>query len=266
MAAFDDSGDRSSPPTPRLNLANAHFVTGRVAFGGDLSPLFGVAKRQLQEMADAGITHIADLRQEWSDEPLVGVWQPRMRYLHHPVRDAGQVIPGHWFTELNNWVSRALEDPAAKVLVHCHMGVNRAPSAAFALLLAQGWTVKEALTALRAARPVAVIDYASDALAWHLERQEAGPRERGTARRALTVWRQANRLDPGQVIRKIRSQEPGGSTWLLVIDAKTIDELAAIYTGATRAVWLPVDTEPHQLAQLDEVLLWCADPRAGSPG
>lgn len=263
---MDASGEMRSAPELTLSIANAHFVTPRLAFGGDLSPKFGLAKRQLQELAEAGITHIADLRHEWTDEPLVAVWQPKIRYLHHQVQDAGQRIPGAWFTELHDWVSRAWEDPGAKVLVHCHMGVNRAPSAAFGLLLAQGWSVKDALTALRTAREVAVIDYAQDALAWHLDRQGAAPRERGTARRSLTMWRQANRIDPEQVIRTIRSREHGGSTWLLVIDATTTDELAALHTGATCAVWLPVDAEPHDLAQLDEVLIWCADPEAGSPG
>lgn len=263
--ALDRSGD--SPVLPRLATANADFVTPRLAVGGDLSPVFTLARRQLDELVEAGITHIADLRDEWSDEDLVAAWHPEVRYRHHRVMDAGQVIPARWFEELRAWVDDALADPDAKVLVHCHMGVNRAPSAVFGLLLAQGWPVRRALSAIRQVRPVAVIDYAQDALAWHLERTDADARQRGAARRALTMWRRANDIDREQVIRRIRSQEHDGNSWLLLLDREITDEVAEVLAGRAQVIRLPVDDEPEALAQRDEALLWCADTeRSGLVG
>ena len=137
------------PPTPwvEFSLANASFVTERLAVGGDLSPNFGLAKRQLDELVAAGITHIADLREEWSDETLVKTWEPQLKYLHHRVADAGQEIGGAWFDALADWVDAALAEPGSKVLVHCHMGVNRAPSAVLALMLNRGIGLRPALDA-----------------------------------------------------------------------------------------------------------------------
>ena len=255
MEREDAGGDR--PGWTRLVVANAQFVAPRLAVGGDLSPRFSLARRQLTDLVDAGVTHIVDLRQEWSDEHLVAAWHPDLHYFHHRVDDAGQVIGAQWFEELHDWVRQAWREPGARVLVHCHMGVNRAPSAVFGLLLADGWAVRDALTAIRAARPDAVIDYAQDALDWHLARTAAGPRERGSARRALALWRRANHLDPEQVIRRIRSQESGGSSWLIVIDRTTTEAIAELLTGEPLAIWMAVDQEPDELSQLDEVLIWC---------
>ena len=61
---------------------------------------------------------------------------------------------------------QSLADPDRTVMVHCHMGVNRGPSMAFAAMIATGWDPVEALTAIRAARPVAVVLYAEDAVRW----------------------------------------------------------------------------------------------------
>lgn len=245
---------------PRFGDANAQFVTERLAVGGDLAPEFSLARKQLQDLVDAGITHIADLRDEWSDEALVKGWAPAISYLNHRVEDAGQAIGREWFEELNSWVSRALAKPGTKVLVHCHMGVNRAPSAVFALLLAQGWTVRDALTAIRAARPVAVIDYADDALEWHLDRTGASNRARAGAHRSLRLWREANHLDMSQVIREIRGAEGSGSIWAITLDLDSAAALADLTeTTENPTVGLGIEAEPPELAIRDEVVLAGAD-------
>lgn len=247
----------SSRPLPALSLANAQFVTDRIAVGGDLAPQFSIARRQLQELVDAGITHIADLRDEWSDARVVGFWAPQLGYLYHPVEDAGQRIPGEWFEELNTWVDQALQDPDAKVLVHCHMGVNRGPSAAFAVLLGQGMSVREALTAIRGNRAVAVIDYADDALDWYLERTAADRYARAGARRSLSLWRKANEIDKLDVIRQIRATEGGGSSWCVTLGHDGMTELAALVEESPNpTIGVGIDAEPEQLSIRDEVLLW----------
>ncbi|MGC3954724.1 MAG: dual specificity protein phosphatase family protein [Propionicimonas sp.] len=252
---------------PSLEVANAQFVTPQLAVGGDLAPEFATARRQLQDLLDAGITHIADLRDEWSDADLVGYWAPDVEYLYHPVQDAGQRIPADWFEQLNDWVSQALADPAAKVLVHCHMGVNRAPSAAFALLLAQGLKVREALTAIRGHRPVAVIDYADDALDWYLERSGAEGPARAGARRSLTLWRKANQLDKFSVIRQIRASESGGSSWCVTLSHRGVAALAELVADSPNpTIGVSIDREPAELAIRDEVVLWDDGPDGGVVG
>ncbi len=264
MAAASRPAAGDTPALPVLSLANANFVTDRLAVGGDLSPNFARARRQLDELVSAGITHIVDLREEWSDETLVATWAPQVRYLQHRVADAGQRIGPEWFTELSSWVSEALEDPAAKVLVHCHMGVNRAPSAMLALLLAQGRGLRPSLDLIRRARPVAVIDYAGSALEWHLARTGADARARRNARRTLARWRTANHLDVVQVIRAIRSTEQPGNRWLVRLGPQDPDALAAVLAEAGDvAVGLSMDLDPDELSQLDEVLLLTADGLVG---
>lgn len=249
-------GDAAEAPRlPVLGVANADFVTDRLAVGGDLSPNFVRARAQLDELLEAGITHIVDLREEWSDEGLVSTWAPQVHYLQHRVADAGQKIGREWFAGLVEWVDGALSDESAKVLVHCHMGVNRAPSAMLAVLLARGMGLRPALDAIRAARPVAVIDYADSALDWYLSSTDADARQRRNARRTLARWRTSNHLDVYQVIRTIRDTEHPGNRWLVHLGPADPDALAAVMgeTGDV-AVGLSMDTSPEELSQLDEVL------------
>jgi len=241
---------------PELVSANAVFVTERLALGGDLSPNFRVAKQQLDELVEAGITHVADLRSEWSDEVLVRGWAPHITYLHHRVEDAGQLIDPKWFEELVTWVREALEaDPSAKVLVHCHMGVNRAPSAVLAVLMDHGVSLREALDRIRSARPVAVIDYAGSVLSWYLTRTGADTRTRNNLRRALVRWRQSHDIDVEDVIRSIRSQETPNSRWAVRLGPQDPETLGHVLADSGEvAVGLTIDYEPEELGQLDEVL------------
>jgi dual specificity phosphatase 3 len=266
-----DDGDVVDPvpgqqtgPRDGLVVANAAFVSDRLAVGGDLSPNFRLARRQLDELVAAGITHIVDLREEWSDETLVKTWAPQVHYLHHRVADAGQVIGGPWFEELAGWVDEALTEPGTKVLVHCHMGVNRAPSAVLALLLHRGMAVRPALEAIRTARPVAVIDYARSALDWQLDRTAADVRTRRNARRTLDRWRKATHLDAGAVIRAIRDTEHPGNRWFVRLGPADPDALADVLEAdGNVAVALAVDLNPEALGQLDEVLLLTGEGLVG---
>ncbi|WP_156391567.1 MULTISPECIES: hypothetical protein [unclassified Nocardioides] len=87
------------------------------------------------------------------------------------------------------------------------MGINRGPSAGYAVLLGLGWDPVEALAAIRAARPTANIWYAEDALAWHFERTGATRAERATVLARVAQWRAENPLDVVRIIRSIRLQE-----------------------------------------------------------
>ncbi|TQL60932.1 protein-tyrosine phosphatase family protein [Oryzihumus leptocrescens] len=193
------------------NPANISFVTDRLAVGGDLDWREAVARTQLEELVGLGVSHIVDVRVEWSDEEFVAVHAPQVRYLHHGMDDDGQRVAAAWFDTGVGWALDALEgDPAHVVLTHCHMGINRGPSLGFAVLLAQGWDPVEALDAIRAARPIAYIDYARDALRWHHARAGHGRRELTRDLKRLADWRESNNLDVVSVIRGIRQSENAG--------------------------------------------------------
>jgi protein-tyrosine phosphatase len=185
---------------PAARSANLHFVTPRLAVGGDIEP-----RRSIDQLADIhrlGVTHLIDCRVEWSDEVLFARHLPDVAYLHHGMDDAGQAVPVEWFDEAIDWVDAA--GPDAVVLTHCHMGINRGPSLGFAVLLHEGWDPIDALASIRRARPIANIWYAEDALRWHHRRSRTDPH--GDLRR-MADWRSTNPLDVLRIIRTARDQE-----------------------------------------------------------
>jgi dual specificity phosphatase 3 len=152
-------------------VASATFITPELLIGGDLEVFDpDLATSQVQELVTVGVTDIVDLRLEWNDAAWVAEQMPYLRYVHLRVDDAGQRMPDAWFDTGTDLILNRLQDPQARVLVHCHMGVNRGPSMGLAVLLAQAWDPLEALDAIRTARPVAYIGYAEDALDWWLRR------------------------------------------------------------------------------------------------
>lgn len=192
-----------TPDLPRLERANAHFVTPQLAVGGDLDSSALIALQQLDELVEAGVTHIVDVRIEASDADLVADRWPHVRYLHHGINDMGQRVPAAWFDETAGFALDAIADGGV-VLTHCHMGINRGPSLGYAVLLGLGWDPVEALAAIREARPIAYVDYAEDALAWHHGR--LGSR-RSALRRDLARlrrWRAGHDDAVGEVLRLTR--------------------------------------------------------------
>jgi predicted protein tyrosine phosphatase len=189
------------------DFANLHFVTPQLAVGGDLSSFDdALAAQQFQEIVELGITHIVDVRLEWSDLDTFAERAPDIGYLHHGMDDAGQTVPAAWFEEAVSWIEAAYaENPDAVVLTHCHMGINRGPSLGFAVLLAQGWDPVEAIAAIRAARPQANVWYAADALDWYHGRIGADAQTAAAQHAALAAWRDENSLDVVRVIREQRA-------------------------------------------------------------
>ncbi len=199
------------PGSPRFRSVDAQFVTPQLAIGADLdTENVRRALGQLDELVRSGITHVVDVRIEWNDSQFLTEHAPQLRYFHHGVDDAGQRIPGTWFERLVSWSIPALSQTESKLYVHCHMGVNRGPSAAFAILLAQGWDPISALDAIRGARPTAYVAYAENALTWY-QRRERIPKTRAREQRdALAQWRRGNALDLEGVIRAVRRREAAG--------------------------------------------------------
>lgn len=175
--------------------------------GGDLHPEETQAHQDLAGIRSAGVTHILDLRVEWSDEAFVAEHAPELVYVHLGVDDAGQRLPDEWFETGIDLAHQVRTTPGAALLAHCHMGINRGPSMAFALLLDDGWDPVEALTTIRTARPIAGVAYAADALDHHHRRTGANAHARRADLGRVTTWFRDNHLDTSRIIRGIRAAE-----------------------------------------------------------
>jgi protein-tyrosine phosphatase len=172
---------------------------------GDLNPKRELALIQLNEWVKAGITYIIDVRGEWSDEMLVKAEAPQIHYHYLGTHDDGVAQDEAWFRAGIQAMEAAFLNPNPKLLVHCHMGINRGPSMAFAMMLADGWSPIEALDAIRVARPIAGIIYAEDALrSAHKSRQLTSEQE-STEVSEVQSWFESNSIDIDTIIRQIRS-------------------------------------------------------------
>ena len=128
------------------------LITDRLHLCGDLPhPQWELqaATEQLTQWVDAGITHIVDVRGEATDEKWVGLIQPDITYIHLGTHDNGGAQDITWFDQGVRTIVKALEEADAQVVVHCHMGINRAPSMLLAALLELGYGIQPALNAIR---------------------------------------------------------------------------------------------------------------------
>lgn len=150
--------------------ANISWITDNLATGGDLSydPL--VAAEQAQDIIDQEVQLIIDVRAESNDE---GFWDDcGITYLHLPTDDRqGHHIAAELFEKAVVEARHCL-DAGEKVLIHCHMGINRGPSVAYAVLLDLDYDPIKAFDLIRAKRDCAAIYYAVDALEAEVERRD----------------------------------------------------------------------------------------------
>jgi hypothetical protein len=183
------------PPITRL--------TDTLWTGGDL-PDDETLPAVLEGWRSVGIGVIIDCRVEWTDEDFVAEYAPEIRYVHHGIDDIGQHVAPGWFDQLVAAAAPRPEDPADGVLVHCHMGINRGPSGAYALLLAAGHDPVGAIELIRTRRPIAGVSYAEDALAWWHDHSAASGETRRAQRAALARWRRENGM---ATIRRLRGDD-----------------------------------------------------------
>jgi len=134
-----------------------NFITNRVATGG-----FIISQDCLKELRSHGITHIINCCQEFDDSEHFDdqLWFP---YLHVGVDDDGQSKSVKWFKQIIEFGLTALSLPKNKIYCHCAMGINRGPSATYAILRAQGLTKEQAELQLRVKRPDVELGYIWDA-------------------------------------------------------------------------------------------------------
>jgi 8-oxo-dGTP diphosphatase len=113
-----------------------------------------------------GITAVIDCRPHGKADRAYARAHSPLGYLLNPQPDAGQQMPDRWFVDGVDFALHAMRDPAAQVLVHCELGINRGPSLALAVLLALGMTPERARRAIVSARPIAWVAYADHAAKW----------------------------------------------------------------------------------------------------
>lgn len=200
--------DLPTPPPSDLGPAGWHrhpcVVTPGLILTGDLPENLQRAEEQLATWVALGVTHIIDVREEACDQSLVAVHQPQVQYHWLGAHDNGGRQDDTWFDAGVKAALAAHAEPDATVLVHCHMGINRGPSMGFAILCALGWDPIVALDAIRAARPIAAVLYAEDAIDWWLRSQNATPQQLVAGRQAIRQWLDDDDLDVGWVISRVR--------------------------------------------------------------
>lgn len=211
-----DDGDMtqtSTTPTGGADVGepvgNIDQLTDRLWVGGDLPEETDRARVTIRWWHDLGIRVIIDTRFEWSDENLVRKFAPDIAYVHVGQDDRGQRIPGDWFDAVVG-AARAGFDADGAILAHCHMGINRGPSAAYAVLLDLGWDPVDAIDHIRSTRPIAAVGYAEDALRWWHDVGNIAEHRRRDDRRRVKQWRREHPHDTVRIIGRIRQDE---ATW-----------------------------------------------------
>lgn len=197
----------NSPSDPAAWWRRTCWVADtRIALSGDL-PAGPAAPAHLAGWVADGVTQIIDVRSEWDDQSLVAALQPQLNYCWAGADDDGGAQPDEWFNSGVDAALAALADPEAGLMVHCHMGVNRGPSMGFAIMLATGWMPVDALKAIVAARPIAAVLYAENALSWWHRRNNVPEALAMSQRNAVRAWLAHKQVDVSWVISRIRLAE-----------------------------------------------------------
>ena len=177
------------------SLTNSTWLEGSGGVGSNSSGGATAA-----ELAGA---ELIDCRGEWTDEDFVAVNAPELDYRYVGTDDDGRGQDDEWFEAgVTHFEDLALR--GGRVVVHCHMGINRGPSMAFAILLSQGWGITEALDAIASARPIVGLIYADDAVRWWGRRNGWTRAQIADGVAEVSRWQTENGIDVSQVIRVIR--------------------------------------------------------------
>ncbi len=127
------------------------WVTNQLALGGGIWN-----DEKMIEVVQAGVTHIIDMQVEFDDTRLAEPYG--VKVLWNPTEDDFQPKPAKLFQRGVDFALQAIQNPAAKVFIHCAAGVHRAPMMTLAVLRAQGWSLPDALRLIEEERDV--VDFA----------------------------------------------------------------------------------------------------------
>ena len=135
------------------------WVNTRLAVGGHLNN----DPSRLEELVNAGITHIINLQVEEDDAPLIQKCGANVQYLRVPMWDDHESKPNEFFHAVIDFSLGALVVPRTKVYIHCAAGISRSTSMVYAVLRALGWDSATASRLVIIARPIAQLNYKQDA-------------------------------------------------------------------------------------------------------
>jgi len=127
------------------------WVTERVALGGGIWNA-----RNMEELAQYGVTHVLNMQIEFDDRPLAE--SHGIRVLWNPTDDDFLPKPPELLKRGVDFALEALDDPEARLYVHCAAGVHRAPMMTLAVLCAMEWEIEAAMVLIQTRRPV--VDFA----------------------------------------------------------------------------------------------------------
>lgn len=195
------------PESPATIWRQICWVNDQLAVSGDLPFNRTAAEAHLRVWEAEGITDVFDMRGEADDSAFIHAHSDQITSHWFGVDDNGGKRNDAWFVSIVTKARQILQDPTRKVLVHCHMGVNRGPSALFAVMVATGWNHLDALRQIRNVRPIAGLIYAPDAVRW-FALNELGVEETAAddMHNEVVDWLERNDLDIAYVIRSIGSQ------------------------------------------------------------
>lgn len=128
-----------------------NWVTRRLAIGGMIG-----TPTNMRKLRDHGISHVLDLQAEFDDRPLARDLDVKVMWLGIP-EPAGN-LPIEIIADGVRFAKAALREDAGKLFVHCLAGRNRSPTFAYAILRAFNWDHDEAIRAILAAEPAALLD------------------------------------------------------------------------------------------------------------
>lgn len=111
------------------------------------------APGQARQLASGGIDAVVDLRAE-RDPGRATLWPDGVTVLFVPLEDHGTPSADE-LHDAGSIVAGLMGD-GGTVLVHCHAGVERAPTVACAALVLQGWPLEQAYQRVVQARPSAL--------------------------------------------------------------------------------------------------------------
>jgi protein-tyrosine phosphatase len=127
------------------------WVTDRIAVGGGIW-----TDDQMIEVVRQGVTHIINMQIEFDDRPVAQPYE--VEVLWNPVDDDFQPKSPEVFQKGVDFAMAALENPEAKVYIHCAAGVHRAPMMTLAVLRSLGYSLEDAMDVIESRRHV--VDFA----------------------------------------------------------------------------------------------------------
>ena len=123
------------------------WITDRIALGGGIETL-----ENMEIVAKAGITHIINMQIEFDDTQLAA--PHKVKVLWNGIYNDFQPKPAELFERGVEFGLAALRKRNSKLLIHCTLGMHRAPMMTLALLCAMGWPLKVAIDSIQKLRPV----------------------------------------------------------------------------------------------------------------